>query len=92
MTVPLPDPPDDLGLTRDEPMARHTYMRIGGPAAFFATPPDLDALTRIDAWAREVGLPLRVVGGGSNMLVADEGVRAVVVSLRRACGQVAFDG
>lgn len=88
---PLPEPPEALGLVRDEPMARHTYIRLGGPAAFFGTPSDLDALGRIAAWARQAGLPLRAVGGGSNMLVADQGIRAVVVSLRRACGEIAFD-
>ncbi|MCK9486396.1 MAG: UDP-N-acetylmuramate dehydrogenase [Dehalococcoidia bacterium] len=86
-----PDPPPHLGLTRDEPMAHHTYIRLGGPAAFFGAPPDFEALVRMAAWAREAALPLRVVGGGSNMLVADEGVRAVVVSLRHACGEVTFD-
>src|SRR5690606_27876104 len=85
-------PPKALGLVEGEPMSRHTYIRLGGPAAYFGTPPDLETLDRISAWARETGLPPRIVGGGSNMLVADEGVRAVVVSLRRACGAVAFEG
>ncbi|GMU39801.1 MAG: UDP-N-acetylenolpyruvoylglucosamine reductase [Chloroflexota bacterium] len=89
---PLPDAPPDLGLTRDEPLARHTYIRLGGPAAYFGTPEDLDTVGRIAAWARDVGLPLRVMGGGSNLLVADEGLRAVVLSLRRACGRVTFEG
>lgn len=90
----LPQPPPEieaLGLTRDEPLSRHTYIRLGGPAAYFASPRDIEALARIAAWAAEVRLPLRVVGGGSNMLVSDEGVCAVVVSLRRACSDVRFD-
>ncbi|MEX2447054.1 MAG: UDP-N-acetylmuramate dehydrogenase [Dehalococcoidia bacterium] len=87
---PLPDPPATLALTREEPLARHTYLRVGGPAAYFGVPQDLEALGAIAQWAAEVGLPLRVVGGGSNMLVSDDGVRAVVVSLRRACAQIAF--
>ena len=73
-------------------MARHTYMRIGGPARYFATPEDLGALDTLLLWARGVGLPLRVLGGGSNVLVADEGVDAIVVSLRRACGGIRFEG
>jgi len=90
--APLPEPPPGLGLERGVSLARHTYLRIGGPAAFFGTPPDLDTLIRIAAWAQANGIPLRIIGGGSNMLVADEGVRAVVVSLRRACGTYTFDG
>lgn len=86
----LPAPPPALGLERDVPLARHTYLRIGGPAAYFGTPPDIDTFVRIWVWARSHEIPLRIIGGGSNMLVADEGVRAVVVSLRRACGFVEF--
>ncbi len=87
-----PEPPAALALLREEPLARHTYLRIGGPAAYFGVPEDLDALDRIAAWAGTATLPLRVIGGGSNVLVADAGLRAVVVSLRRACGEFAFSG
>ena len=88
----LPDPPPTLGLERDVSLARHTYLRIGGAAAYFGTPPDIDTLVRIWAWAKSHAIPLRIIGGGSNMLVADEGVRAVVISLRRACGHLDIDG
>lgn len=91
--MPLaPDPPPALDLRRDESLAGHTYMRIGGPAAYFGTPEDVDALEAIVAWAREAGLPLRVIGGGSNLLIDGEGLRAVVVSLRAACGGFSFEG
>ena len=88
----LPDPPPDLGLERDVSLARHTYLRIGGSAAYFGTPPDIGTFVRIWTWARSQAIPLRIIGGGSNMLIADEGVRAVVVSLRRACGFSEFTG
>ncbi len=86
----LPHPPPALGLARDEPLLRHTYMRIGGPAAFYGSPLDLDALERIAVWADQGGLPLLAIGGGSNVLVSDEGVTAVVVSLRAAAGHIEF--
>ena len=89
--TPLPDPPADLGLVRDEPMSRHTYMRLGGPAAYFGIPETLEDLDRMVAWARESRVPVRVAGGGSNVLIADAGVRALVLSLRRCCGTVVFD-
>lgn len=85
-----PAPPPDLGLVRDEPMSRHTYLRLGGPALWFGTPEDLAALERMLDWARDAGLPVRVAGGGSNVIVSDEGVRALVISLRRAGGRVSF--
>ena len=89
MTV---DPPAGIEVLRDEPLARHTYLRVGGPASYFATPATLDDLQRLAAWAQAEGLTLRVIGGGSNVLVADEGVRGLVVSLRAACGSVRFEG
>lgn len=92
MSTTRPDPPADLGLEREVPLARHTYMRIGGPAAYFGIPEDLQQFARIAAWARAESLRLRVLGGGSNVCVSDAGVRDVVVSLRRACGSFAFEG
>src|SRR5690606_369952 len=86
----LPDAPADLGLVRDEPMSRHTYMRLGGPAAYFGTPETLEDLDRMVDWAHGVGLPVRVAGGGSNVLVADAGVEALVISLRRCARAVLF--
>ena len=91
MARTLPEAPPNLALRRDEPLARHTYMRLGGPAAYFGEPPTLEALRDIAAWAASEQLPLHVIGGGSNVLVADEGVTAVVLSLRAACGEVSFE-
>ncbi|MEE8422121.1 MAG: UDP-N-acetylmuramate dehydrogenase [Dehalococcoidia bacterium] len=86
------EPSVEALLTSDEPLSRHTYLRIGGPARYFATPSDRDQLRRIAAWAHASGLALHVLGGGSNVLVADEGVPGVVISLRDVCGAYEFDG
>jgi UDP-N-acetylmuramate dehydrogenase len=91
MPVP-PDPPPEFALTRDEPLSGHTYMRLGGPAAYFGEPASIEQLAQIAGWARSVGLPIRVIGGGSNILIADEGIEAVVLSLRHACGDTMFEG
>jgi UDP-N-acetylmuramate dehydrogenase len=87
--IPLPP---GIEIHEHASLARHTYMRVGGPARYFATPPDLVALERLLLWAARHQLPLRVIGGGSNLLVSDEGINAVVVSLRSACGGVRFEG
>ena len=74
------------------PLARHTYLRLGGPARYFAVPEDGEQLDQLFEWARAARLPVRVIGGGSNVLVSDAGLDALVVSLRRACGGTRFEG
>jgi UDP-N-acetylmuramate dehydrogenase len=76
----------------DEPLARHTSFRIGGPADVLVvpeTPAELAAAVRV---AAAHGAPVTLLGGGSNMLVGDGGVRGVVVKLGRGFGRVAWDG
>jgi UDP-N-acetylmuramate dehydrogenase len=73
----------DGELSFDEPMARHTTLRIGGPVDAFATPGSLAALERLRAACAARGLHSRAFGSGSNLLVRDGGLRGVAVSLRR---------
>ncbi len=70
-------------LLLDEPMSRHTSLKVGGPAELFATPADTDDLQQLLAWLRSRGLPWLVVGKGYNLLVRDGGIRGAVVSLER---------
>jgi UDP-N-acetylmuramate dehydrogenase len=63
----------------DERMSAHTLYRIGGPAGLFVTASSTAVLQRAVAFAREHGLPLAVIGHGSNLLVPDDGVRGLVV-------------
>ena len=74
---------DRLGcpLLRDEPMSRHTTFRIGGPADRLVKAPSLAALRELLALIREERLPLLVLGNGSDLLVADKGIRGVVLAL-----------
>jgi UDP-N-acetylmuramate dehydrogenase len=70
------------GIVRtNEPMAPRTWFRLGGPAAYFASPRRLDELAALLRRCRDEGLAFRILGGGSNVLVRDEGVRALVVLL-----------
>jgi UDP-N-acetylmuramate--L-alanine ligase/UDP-N-acetylenolpyruvoylglucosamine reductase len=66
-----------------EPLARHTTMRIGGPAQFWAEPETEEGFARLVKFTTERGLPLLVIGRGSNLLVRDGGVRGVVAHLSR---------
>ena len=65
----------------DEPLAPHTWMRLGGPAQYFAEPTSAEELAALIARARDESLPTRLLGGGSNILVRDEGVNGVVIRL-----------
>jgi len=70
----------DAEIAFDEPMASHTTFRIGGPADAFARPRSVEALAALVTTARKLDLPLTVVGGGANLLVADHGVRGIVMA------------
>jgi UDP-N-acetylmuramate dehydrogenase len=66
-------------LRRNEPMARHTSWRVGGPADTWYRPADLDDLAGFLA-ALPAGAPVHWVGLGSNLLVRDGGIRGVVIA------------
>ncbi len=72
----------ELGVTviENEPLARHTTFRIGGPADLFAVATDLNALEQLAEVAAAHGLPTTILGGGSNILVSDAGVRGLVIA------------
>ena len=70
---------------RNEPLARHTTMRVGGPADVLAAPGDVAPLVALARVARAAQIPLTVLGRGSNVIVADAGVRGLVI-LSRAQG------
>lgn len=65
----------------DEPLAPHVWFRLGGPASFLARPGTLEQLLGLLKRARELGLPFRILAGGSNVLVREEGVHGLVIHL-----------
>ncbi len=69
------------GLERDFPLARLTTVRTGGAADWFARPRDEPELLELLAWAEVKGVALGLVGSGSNLLIADEGFRGLVLKL-----------
>jgi UDP-N-acetylmuramate dehydrogenase len=66
----------------DEPMRRHTTLKIGGPADAYVEARDTAMLVALVQWCLGESIPMTTVGGGSNLLVRDGGVRGVVVSTR----------
>jgi UDP-N-acetylmuramate dehydrogenase len=70
------------------PLARLTTVRTGGAAEFFARAGSEAELLELLRWAREGGVALSIVGSGSNLLVADEGVGGLVVKLDRDLARI----
>jgi UDP-N-acetylmuramate dehydrogenase len=75
---------------RDEPMASYTAMRVGGPADLLVVCGSVDEVVEAVTLARQHGVPWLLLGGGCNVLVADRGVRGLVIVNRAA--NIAFDG
>ncbi len=65
----------------DEPLSKHTYFRIGGPADYYFYPKDLEDLSAIVDYCQREEVPQFIIGNGSNLLVSDEGYRGVVIDL-----------
>ena len=80
------------GVLWDEPMSRHTSLKVGGPADLFLEPADLDDLKRAVGAIREGGIPFLVVGSGFNLLVRDGGIRGCVISLKRLDSMIQMPG
>ena len=66
-----------------ESLANHTSFRIGGPAEWFAQPNTLEELMGLLREAHRLGMPVSIVGGGTNTLAADRGIRGLVIHLGR---------
>ncbi len=77
------------GIFLEEPMARHTSFRIGGPAAVFAEPAGEEEAAALLAFLCGEKIPHIVVGNGSNLLVSDEGYDGVVVHFGKNMGMLA---
>jgi UDP-N-acetylmuramate dehydrogenase len=79
-------------LHRDYPLARLTTVRTGGAAEWFARAGTVRRLQELVAWAAGEELEVGVVGSGSNLLVADEGVRGLVVKLDQELSAIELAG
>ena len=76
----------------NEPMSRHTSYGIGGPAGAYITPRDRDDLRRILHFADEQNIPVFFIGSGSNLLVADEGINGIVITLIKSFNKLEIKG
>lgn len=77
--------------SRDEPLARFTTMRVGGPADLFATVRNAFELRALVRFARSRGLPHLILGRGSNVVISDRGIRGLVIQDRAEGSRVEGD-
>jgi UDP-N-acetylmuramate--L-alanine ligase/UDP-N-acetylenolpyruvoylglucosamine reductase len=68
-------------VAEEELLAKHTTLKVGGPAEFWIEPEDIEDLKRAFAACREMGVAVQVFGAGSNVLAPDEGLRGAVIHL-----------
>ena len=76
----------------EEPLAGHTTFKIGGPAEWLVVPRKLDDVRYVVECCRDHGVPWRVMGLGSDLLVSDEGVRGVVIKIADNLSAVRVEG
>jgi UDP-N-acetylenolpyruvoylglucosamine reductase len=86
----MSSPPD--GVERDFPLARLTTVRTGGAADWFARSGDEESLVAALRWADEEGLPIGVIGSGSNLLVADDGFHGLALKLNGELAEIEREG
>jgi UDP-N-acetylmuramate dehydrogenase len=80
------------GVQRDFPLARLTTVRTGGAADWFARPADEASLVAALQWAEAEGLPIGVIGSGSNLLVADAGFQGLAIKLDGSLAEIEREG
>lgn len=74
-------------IRREEPLSRHTTFRVGGPAEYLVTP-QIAQIPQVVELCRRYDLPLIVIGNGSNLLIADGGLRGVVMEIGKAASGI----
>lgn len=80
-------PPAAVALETEIPIASLTTLGLGGPARFVLSPASEAEVLQVDAWAKAAGLPLFVLGGGSNVVAGDGRFEGVVVRAGRLRGE-----
>ncbi|MCI0706511.1 MAG: UDP-N-acetylmuramate dehydrogenase [Ignavibacteriae bacterium] len=76
----------------NEPLAKYTSMRVGGPADYYLEPADKEDVIAIVKYFRSSGFPFLMLGRGSNLLISDEGFRGAVINLEEGLANVSLNG
>lgn len=79
-------------MIQNELMSNHTTFRVGGAADFFVCPSSIQQIQDVIALAKQYNVPYFIMGNGSNLLVADDGFRGIVIQIHRNFNTVECDG
>ena len=83
---------ESFGALVNEPMSAHTTLRLGGPADYMVFPRSGEEIAAMFAEAGAYGIPVTVIGHGSNLLVLDGGIRGLVICIGKNMKRIARDG
>ena len=72
---------DKKNILLDEPMSKHTTLKIGGPAECYIMAKTIEDIQKILKFVKENNLPIHIIGNGSNILVHDDGIKGIVLSI-----------
>ncbi len=78
-------------IMENEPMHKHTSYGIGGPAMAYIEPKSIKDIQSIKSFAKRKDLRVYCIGSGSNLLVSDEGINGIVISLQKTIKNIMFD-
>ena len=67
-------------------LAPYTSWQVGGEAEFFCLPKTLEEIQSAQAWAQEKGVSVTILGGGSNVLISDQGIPGLTICLKNFAG------
>ncbi|MDD3304190.1 MAG: UDP-N-acetylmuramate dehydrogenase [Clostridia bacterium] len=76
----------------NEPMKKHTTVKVGGPCDCLVMPENIDEIKNIVRFAKESKIPYYIIGSGSNLLVADDPVHALIIKIGNKFGKVIVNG
>ncbi len=83
---------DGFEVIRNAPMREYTTLKLGGPADYLAFPSSGEEIAALFAEAEEAGIPVTVIGHGSNLLVLDGGIRGLVIRIGKGMNRIWTEG
>lgn len=83
---------EDAEVRHDVSMKNHTTLRVGGNADFFIIPHNIDKISKIIQVCNGLDLKIYIIGNGSNLIVADRGIRGAVIYIGRTCNKIVVKG